>query len=156
MLWRRCATLPHSSGCSTIAVLGLSFRVRNGTGRLPQAMTAANLQFFQPPCQGMGSSGGSGTGWWTRVPLSIACGRPCSLPQAGCAAGLMPPPLMGVGVVLSSTISAGRLRPLRGVHVRSIDHVFCMGSSEAVGLHGILILEGASRLDAFSGYPIRT
>ena len=68
----------------------------------------------------------------------------------------MPPPLMGVGVVLSSTISAGRLRPLRGVHVRSIDHVFCMGSSEARRLHGILILEGASRLDAFSGYPIRT
>ena len=72
------------------------------------------------------------------------------------AVGLMPPPLMGVGVVLSSTISAGRLRPLRGVHVRSIDHVFCMGSSEAGRLHGILILEGASRLDAFSGYPIRT
>ena len=72
------------------------------------------------------------------------------------AVGLMPPPLMGAGVVLSSTISAGRLRPLRGVHVRSIDHVFCMGSSEARRLHGILILEGASRLDAFSGYPIRT
>ena len=45
------------------------------------------------------------------------------------AVGLMPPPLMGAGVVLSSTISAGRLRPLRGFHVRSIDHVFCMGSS---------------------------
>ena len=38
-------------------------------------------------------------------------------------------PSRGVGVVLSSTISAGRLRPLRGFHVRSIDHVFCMGSS---------------------------
>lgn len=31
---RRRATLPHPVGCSTIAVPGLSFRVRNGTGRL--------------------------------------------------------------------------------------------------------------------------
>ena len=42
---RRCATLPHPVECSTIAVPGLSFRVRNGTGRLTWAMTAANLQF---------------------------------------------------------------------------------------------------------------
>ena len=41
---RRRATLPHPSGCSTIAVPGLSFRVRNGSGRLPWAMAAANLQ----------------------------------------------------------------------------------------------------------------
>ncbi len=104
----------------------------------------------------MGSSGGSGTGWWTRVPCSIACGLPCILPQVVSAVGVDAATPPGVGVVLSSTISAGRLRPLRGVHVRSIDHVFCMGSSEALRLHGILILEGASRLDAFSGYPIRT
>ena len=40
---RRRATLPHPVGCSTIAVPGLSFRVRNGSGRLPWAMAAANL-----------------------------------------------------------------------------------------------------------------
>ncbi len=40
---RRRATLPHPVGCSTIAVPGLSFRVRNGTGRLTWAMAAANL-----------------------------------------------------------------------------------------------------------------
>ena len=40
---RRRATLPHPVGCSTIAVPGLSFRVRNGTGRLPWAVTAARL-----------------------------------------------------------------------------------------------------------------
>ena len=40
---RRRATLPHPVGCSTIAVPGLSFRVRNGTGRLSWAMAAANL-----------------------------------------------------------------------------------------------------------------
>ena len=39
---RRRATLPRPVGCSTIAVPGLSFRVRNGSGRLPWAMAAAN------------------------------------------------------------------------------------------------------------------
>ena len=38
---RRRATLPHPLECSTIAVPGLSFRVRNGTGRLTRAMTTA-------------------------------------------------------------------------------------------------------------------
>ena len=41
---RRRATLPHPVGCSTIAVPGLSFRVRNGTGRLTWA--AANLLLY--------------------------------------------------------------------------------------------------------------
>ena len=45
---RRRATLPHPSGCSTIAVPGLSFRVRNGSGRLPWAMAAANLLLTIP------------------------------------------------------------------------------------------------------------
>ena len=43
---RRRATLPHPVECSTIAVPGLSFRVRNGTGRLTLAMTAANLLLY--------------------------------------------------------------------------------------------------------------
>ena len=37
---RRCATLPCPLGHSTIAVPGLSFRVRNGTGRAPHALAA--------------------------------------------------------------------------------------------------------------------
>src|SRR5687767_11331012 len=40
---RRCPTLPHPVGCSTIGAVGLSFRVRNGTGRFPHAMTAVTL-----------------------------------------------------------------------------------------------------------------
>ena len=36
---RRCPTLPHPLGCSTIGAARLSFRVRNGTGRFPCAMT---------------------------------------------------------------------------------------------------------------------
>ena len=32
---RRCPTLPHPTECSTIGAEGLSFRVRNVTGRFP-------------------------------------------------------------------------------------------------------------------------
>ena len=51
---RRRATLPHPLECSTIAVPGLSFRVRNGTGRLTWAMAAANLLLYG---QTLGSAG---------------------------------------------------------------------------------------------------
>ncbi len=40
---RRCPTLPHPVECSTIGAGGLSFRVRNGTGRFPTAITAVTL-----------------------------------------------------------------------------------------------------------------
>lgn len=40
---RRRPTLPHSRPCSTIGAEGLSFRVRNGAGRFPFAMTAVTL-----------------------------------------------------------------------------------------------------------------
>src|SRR5947207_7395787 len=40
---RRCPTLPHTPVCSTIGAGGLSFRVRNGTGRFPSAMTTETL-----------------------------------------------------------------------------------------------------------------
>ena len=60
---RRCATLPHPVGCSTIAVPGLSFRVRNGSGRLPWAMAAASLQLSTRVGWLCGCLG---TGGWTR------------------------------------------------------------------------------------------
>ena len=40
---RRRPTLPQPPGCSTIGAVGLSFRVRDGTGRFPYAMTAVTL-----------------------------------------------------------------------------------------------------------------
>ena len=40
---RRCPTLPHPPGCSTIGAVGLSFRVRDGSGRFPHAMAAVTL-----------------------------------------------------------------------------------------------------------------
>ena len=52
---RRCPTLPHPHECSTIGAVGLSFRVRNGTGRFPHAMTTVT----HSPC----SAGCSARGW---------------------------------------------------------------------------------------------
>src|SRR3954447_15741453 len=43
MVVRLRPTLPHRHQCSTIGAEGLSFRVRNGTGRFPFAMTAETL-----------------------------------------------------------------------------------------------------------------
>ena len=41
--FRRCLTLPHPPECSTISAVGLSYRVRDGTGRFPHAKTTGNL-----------------------------------------------------------------------------------------------------------------
>ena len=57
---RRCPTLPRSPERSTIGAGGLSFRVRNGTGRFPTAMTTdtrvdlCSLVFPHPSVGGAG------------------------------------------------------------------------------------------------------
>ncbi len=48
------------------------------------------------------------------------------------------------------TISTGQLSALPRLHLRPIDVVVCHGPQ------GDLVLRGASRLDAFSGYPVRS
>ena len=48
------------------------------------------------------------------------------------------------------TISTGQLNALLRLHLRPIDEVVYLGSQ------GYLVLRGASRLDAFSGYPFRS
>ena len=52
-------------------------------------------------------------------------------------------------------ISTGLLIALLRLHSRPIDLVVYQGSYSLKGM-GELILRPASRLDAFSGYPIRT
>ena len=47
-------------------------------------------------------------------------------------------------------ISTGQLNALLHLHLRPIDVVVYYGSQ------GYLVLRGASRLDAFSGYPVRS
>ena len=52
---RRRPTLPRGPPRSTIGAEGLSFRVRNGTGRFPFAMTAETLLSFMWKPYGDGS-----------------------------------------------------------------------------------------------------
>ena len=52
MVVRLRPTLPHRLQCSTIGAERLSFRVRNGTGRFPFAITAVTLWKYVPPPRG--------------------------------------------------------------------------------------------------------
>ena len=154
---RRRATLPHPVGCSTIAVPGLSFRVRNGTGRLTWAMAAANLLLYG---QTLGSAGLWRPGNRTAdadMSMFRLVARQCSLPSGAVCRRKMRSNRQGLECwCCLSSVSTGRLHPSRGFHVRPINHVFCMGTTGTRRFHGMLILEQASRLDAFSGYPSRT
>ena len=61
-------------------------------------------------------------------------------------------PLYAVKMVFEAyrTISTAQLRTLPRFHMQPIDVVVFHGSQRD------LVLRGASRLDAFSGYPVRT
>ena len=56
----------------------------------------------------------------------------------------------------SRVISTGQLHTLPCVHIPPIHLVVYKGPSGTSRVQGGLILGGASRLDAFSGYPVRT
>ena len=112
---------------------GLSFRVRNGTGRLTLAMAAANLVDLPRDIPGGSDRDGPGTGQWTRKSLVTHSGR--SLPW-----GIIrrtqygpPPGTRMMEYDCLSPVSTGQLHPLRGFHVRPIDHVFYMGGRAARG-----------------------
>jgi hypothetical protein len=62
---RRRPTLPRSHPRSTIGAEGLSFRVRNGTGRFPFAMATETLLRYQSIPDRI-----SGTAQWTQANLS--------------------------------------------------------------------------------------
>ena len=137
VVWRRCPTLPHPGGCSTIGAGSLSFRVRKGKVRA--CPCRYDRRHAVPGCH-TPPRGGCGV----RVSHS---GRESPSPQRKkreekCV-GLVGP-LVPVGFT-----------PLRGVHVRSINPVVFGGPSHREG-GGELVLKRASRLDAFSGYPSRT
>ena len=167
-LKRRRATLPHPLECSTIAAPGLSYRVRNGTGRLTRAMTTAKPRSrndsqntwrpFRPLCYEPWRSGNRlADARQTPIVVSFS-----DHPNAYCRPGRS-----STGKTRNqSRKRIGMLcrhRPL--VPVGSTPHgASTSGLSTRVQhagyriskIHGILILEQASRLDAFSGYPSRT
>ena len=139
-LWcgRRCPTLPHPGGCSTIGAGSLSFRVRKGKVRA--CPCRYDRRHAVPGCH-TPPRGGCGV----RVSHS---GRESPSPQRKKRKDSVRVGLVGPLVPVGFT-------PLRGVHVRSINPVVFGGPSHREG-GGELVLKRASRLDAFSGYPSRT
>src|SRR5215471_7168278 len=137
MVFRRCPTLPRGLPRSTIGAGGLNFRVRDGTGCFPFAVAAGNGMGLWAGPPGAGGRGVS------REPHS---GRESPPGGRGCVLGRVPSP---------RPVSTGQLRPLRGLHFRPINPVVWLGALPPGGVGG-LILRRASRLDAFSGYLVRT
>ena len=151
---------------------GLSFRVRKGTGRLTWAMTTAK-PIQRPTHQGIGRQtepchdsdrGGPGTGQRTRttkrftgiVIVTTRNNAPCH-PTKETTTGRDPTHHKGKGRKVC------RVRPLvpvgstpRGASTSGLSNTCSTCGLQAPKCQGILILEQASRLDAFSGYPSRT
>jgi hypothetical protein len=148
---RRRPTLPRSLPRSTIGAEGLSFRVRNGAGRFPFAMAAETLWRYviqaaafrpryiskQARKRTTGPDRISGTAQWTRASF-------CSTARVEKRCGQV----------------LGLLVPVSSMRCRTSTSGLSTQSSSwgpyPVNPVGDLILERASRLDAFSGYPFRT
>ena len=141
---RWCPTLPHPGGCSTIGAVRLSFRVRDGAGRFPVAVTTETAV---------------GSAVWCRLVLLIRlCG---CLPSFAAAhlrlvgvvwlggglgvdrivdashlAAVSPtPPLLCGGCVWGVVVCVGRLvpvssRPLPVFHFWPINPVVCWGPTK--------------------------
>ena len=149
---------------------GLSFRVRKGTGRLTWAMTTAKPiqrptptgRPAEPEPRHDSDRGGPGTGQRTRttkrftgiVIVTTRNNAPCH-PTKETTTGRDPTQQAGRKVC--------RVRPLvpvgstpRGASTSGLSNTCSTCGLQAPKCQGILILEQASRLDAFSGYPSRT
>ena len=123
---RRRPTLPGGLPPSTIGAGSLNFRVRDGNGCDPAAIaTEIYLSRMGP-----------------RIRRSSGALRALQSKHEHC---VNPSP---------RPISTGRLNVLPRVHLRPINVVVYHGPYQ-VNPVGVLILERASSLDAFSGYPFR-
>ena len=127
---------PHPLECSTIAAPGLSYRVRNGTGRLTRAMTTANRTPRRQP-KGIQTGIQSVAVWepasgrerqtpivcivFVTIPTHIAVQDDPAQERRGTN-----PPQEDRNVMSPSPVSTGRLHPSRGFHLRPIKHVFNM------------------------------
>ena len=144
LVLRRCLTLPHTLVCSTISAVRLSFRVRNGAGRFPDAITTAkNFGGTQPVCARCCFAS---VRVWTRV---FECSFVFTSVDNECLLFVLPG-LLARECVSDRCISTSQLHTLLCFHVWPINPIVCRAP------HGNLILKQASRLDAFSGYPSRT
>ena len=161
------ALLSHTLRCSTIGATALNFRVREGTGCFACAL--ATKPNKNPKLNSRSE--------FRRWPEAI-CRRQIAWPHLSyvtehvCSASfqyhqpvdpfrrvnVLSKSVLLFGVWLSFTgsdqanraISTGQLNALLRLHLRPIDVVVFHGPQ------GYLVLRGASRLDAFSGYPVRS
>ena len=133
-LKRRRATLPHPLECSTIAAPGLSYRVRNGTGRLTRAMTTANLtatagkpKESKPANQSFVAVREPDSGREAQSPSESNRDHQALIVAWDRSTGkTRNQPPYGWNVVSPSPVSTGRLHPSRDFHPRPIKHVFNM------------------------------
>ena len=141
---RRRATLPHPLECSTIAVPGLSFRVRKGTGRLTWAMTTAKpIRYGRPENRRPATEPttipvvavrepDNGRKQIKRLTSIVVVTTRNSVP---CHPTRKPPqdetrPARVGKSVPRSPVSTGRLHPSRDFHLRPIEHVFNMRATD--------------------------
>ena len=142
---------------STIGATALNFRVRDGTGRFARAMTTKPSKYQKPPSFGICGRHGI-------CEANACCRRPVMHGLFSKSGRFLDQRVVQVSFCflvftrLSVTgtdqayraISTGQLNALLHLHLRPIDVVVFHGPQ------GYLVLRGASRLDAFSGYPFRS
>ena len=135
---------------SIIGAGRLSFRVRDGTGRFPAAVAAVTL-FILRLHQPVGTFGGV-IWWWGVVCLILFV----VWLRARLTCNVLVYTHWFFWVCVSfRPVSASSLNLLLSVQVWSIDPVVCGGPYPSKRVRN-LVLEEVSRLDAFSGYPVRT
>ena len=159
---RRRTTLPHPLECSTIAVPGLSFRVRKGTGRLTWAMTTAKpIQDGQPyGSAGNGTDhdsdrGGPGTGQRTQAKRLTSIVVVTTRNSVPCHPTRKPPQDETQSPTKRGSERVCRVRPL--VPVGSIPRgTSTSGLSNTCSTCGLQTLRGASRNPNLgAGFPLR-
>ena len=130
--------LSHVLRRSTIGVEALNGQVRNGTGCIAFAMTTKPRR-YRRRCIATSNQ-------HRRALRDVHCPGRTLLVYAVLSRNLA---VTGSNQAYR-TISTGQLNALLHLHLRPIDVVVFHGPQ------GYLVLRGASRLDAFSGYPVRS
>ncbi len=118
---------------------------RMGTPTLPSALSGFTAEF------GMGS-GGAHSLWSSGE--KTQCNPADDTSLAYPASSVIQTPWVLYGQA-SRAISTGQLNALQRFHIRPINQLVLLDPSGGSRPRGDLILKEASRLDAFSGYPVR-
>ncbi len=140
---------------STIGAAVLNFRVRDGTGCFTCAMTTKPRKI---PTSAFAEQkrrvAGSVFACKCALPLGRYVNQQCRLARHSHPLSIWCMFLICLSITGSNqayrAISTGQLNALLRLHLRPIDVVVFHGPQ------GDLVLRGASRLDAFSGYPVRS